>query len=333
MYTRIIMTAYIVTIIFGLIGFVIASIVRSKKVSQRPLVCPFGSRCDSVIYSKYSKFLGIEVCNFGIVYYGIIILMYGGFILFPSMVPPLMYTISFLMTIFAVLFSLYLVVIQLFVIKEWCAWCMASAFFSTAILISSGFTIDSVYILLIQYQSIIEIIHILAIGLGLGTAIVADIFFMKFLSDYEISESESEVLETLSQIIWFALGIIVLTSIALFLSHVPIFALSTRFIIESAVIGVIIGNVTLLNLFVAPKLIMIAFGESIRSDQNMYYLRKFAFAFSAISLVSWVVLFLVSVLQPVQYSLQIFLILYGLIIICSVMLSQVLEYYISRRSL
>jgi hypothetical protein len=156
---------------------------------------------------------------------------------------------------------------------------------------------------------------------------------MKFLSDYEISESESEVLETLSQIIWFALGIIVLTSIALFLSHVPIFALSTRFIIESAVIGVIIGNVTLLNLFVAPKLIMIAFGESIRSDQNMYYLRKFAFAFSAISLVSWVVLFLVSVLQPVQYSLQIFLILYGLIIICSVMLSQVLEYYISRRSL
>src|SRR5690606_25912327 len=117
----------------------------------------------------------------------------------------------------AVIFSAYLITIQLFVIKEWCTWCLGSAFVSVGMLISASVGFDGIRMLFLEYKTIIVILHAMLAALGLGTVLITDIFFMKFLSDYEISPGESEVLDTLSQVVWFALAVLILTGIALFL--------------------------------------------------------------------------------------------------------------------
>ena len=63
--------------------------------------------------------------------------------------------------------------------------------------------------------------------------LVTDVFFMKFLKDYKISESESEILDTLSQVVWFALGLLILTGFALFLPTSWEYLAKTKFIAKN----------------------------------------------------------------------------------------------------
>jgi uncharacterized membrane protein len=114
------MIAYIITIIFGIIGFAITTGIRHHKKIGKPLVCPLNSDCNSVVYSSHSKFLGVDVTNLGLFYYGAIVCLYSTYVLFPGIAPDYLYVIGFLMTVTAVIFSVYLIIIQFLVIREWC---------------------------------------------------------------------------------------------------------------------------------------------------------------------------------------------------------------------
>jgi uncharacterized membrane protein len=181
------MIAYIITIIFGIIGFAITTGIRHHKKIGKPLVCPLNSDCNSVVYSSHSKFLGVDVTNLGLFYYGAIVCLYSTYVLFPGIAPDYLYVIGFLMTVTAVIFSVYLIIIQFLVIREWCFWCLMSALASIVLLISSGFALGSnLQVLLGEYKTIIVIAHALSAALGVGTVIVTDVFFMKFLKDIKL---------------------------------------------------------------------------------------------------------------------------------------------------
>jgi uncharacterized membrane protein len=107
------MSAYFFTALFGLIGFIIASVIRHKKKVGQALVCPLGSDCNSVVYSSYSKFFGIDIATLGICYYGFITSLYTFFALFPSIdIPDYWYVIGFLLSVLAVIFSIFLIIVQ-----------------------------------------------------------------------------------------------------------------------------------------------------------------------------------------------------------------------------
>jgi uncharacterized membrane protein len=325
------MISYYLVILFAIIGFIIATTIRHKKKIGQPMVCPLGSDCNSVIYSSYSKFFGVDVVTTGLVYYGVIGSLYAYFVLFPQSIPDYLYVIGFLLTVIAVIFSIYLIIVQTLVIREICFWCMLSALVSLGLLMASGFALGpSLPALLLEYKTIIVILHALAAALGVGTVLVTDIFFMKFLKDYRISQGESEILDTLSQVVWFALGMLILTGIALFIPASAELLLKTKFLAKVVIVGVVVVNGVLLNLLIAPKLIKISFGEIlVKESGQMHHLRRLAFAFGAVSIVSWLATFILGSLRALPFSTLEILLGYMGIILIAVIGSQLFDYQLN----
>ena len=137
-----------IILVFGLSGFMIARYIYSHKVKQTPLICPMNFDCHSVVHSDYSKFLGVPVEIFGMIYYACISVTYLLLVIGPYILPsgfssPLFFLLTpFLFvassgSFFAFLFSLYLIYVQIFVLKKGCSWCILSALISALIFILS----------------------------------------------------------------------------------------------------------------------------------------------------------------------------------------------------
>ncbi len=320
------MNIYGIVAIIALFGFIISTVIRHTKKVGQTLVCPLDFNCDSVIHSSYSKFFGIDVATLGIIYYGGITSLYAFFWLFPSILPESVHLIGFFLSVLAVLFSLLLLTIQAIVIREWCFWCIVSAFISGAILIISTMTLgENLQFLLLKYQAIISVVHMLVVGLGVGAALVVDLFFIKFLKDYRISYSESNVLNGLSQIIWLALGILLITAFAIFFPLSIAYLAKTKFIAKLFVVGVIVINWILMNLIIMPKLVKASF-DGTGDTPDLQNLRRSAHTFGVLSLVSWIVMFILSMVRSTPFSSGQIIAGYSILVIVIVIIVQYIDY-------
>lgn len=136
----------------GLSGFFLALFIFHKKRRKEPLVCPLRSDCNAVVQSDYSKFLTLPVEILGLVYFGLVAIVHAVFILYPDFSSaPLWSFFSLFASFLAFVFSMYLTAVQLFHLKQWCFWCLTSAFICVAIfilsLISSSFSFPLLYFL------------------------------------------------------------------------------------------------------------------------------------------------------------------------------------------
>ncbi|MBI2065141.1 MAG: hypothetical protein HYT62_03765 [Candidatus Yanofskybacteria bacterium] len=104
-----------------------------KKNVKEALVCPLKANCDTVIHSDYSKFLGIPLEVLGMIYYGLSALSYGLLMIFPSIGTTFVVSSLMLASVCAFIFSTYLTIIQAFILKNWCTWCIISATICAAI--------------------------------------------------------------------------------------------------------------------------------------------------------------------------------------------------------
>lgn len=127
------MIKYILIIILAVIGFFISRHIRKTKSENKALVCVVGKDCDAVVHSKYNKLLGVSNELWGMLYFIFIILAYGILLLFSSLVSDNAIMGLQIVTGGAALFSVFLIFIQAFIIKEWCEWCLVVA--SSSILI------------------------------------------------------------------------------------------------------------------------------------------------------------------------------------------------------
>lgn len=118
----------IILILAGIAGFGISHYIYAhKRNKSKALVCPMNFHCDPVINSKYSKVFGIPLEFLGMLYYTIITLSYLFFTVTPYLVPNWFTQTVAYTSLVAFLFSLYLVYIQAFKLKNWCSWCLMSA--------------------------------------------------------------------------------------------------------------------------------------------------------------------------------------------------------------
>jgi uncharacterized membrane protein len=127
-------------IILAFSGFILASYIHINKQKKKKLICPLRSNCETVIRSDYSKIIGIPVEVLGVLYYG---LVFAAHILMLTFGPVTPYAteVLFGLSLSSVLFSVYLVSVQAFVIRQWCTWCLCSAFVSFLICAFSYFTL------------------------------------------------------------------------------------------------------------------------------------------------------------------------------------------------
>ena len=122
---------YFIPIVAAAIGFEIATHIRKTKKHGKILVCPVGAECDAVVHSDYSKFLGFPVEILGALYYAFVALVYIAILVVPSLAIQELFYLLFAVSGLAFIFSAYLIFVQVFVIRAWCTWCLASAGLST----------------------------------------------------------------------------------------------------------------------------------------------------------------------------------------------------------
>lgn len=325
----------IVSLLLALAGFVLAFyIYTTKKNNTKALVCPIGGQCDAVVNSKYSKFLGIPVEVMGMFYYGLVIIFYGlRFFSFPLSTEVLFFATAF--SVVAFLFSVYLVLIQAFSIKHWCTWCLFSAGFTTLIAILSVFGAEFNLInLLVEHKMIIVIIHALSAAIGVGATTVTDVLFFKFLKDFKISESEKGVMDTMSHIIWVALGVLIVTGIGLYLPRTLELAESSKFLVKTVAVGVITINGFVLNFIVSPRLTSIVFNgdeKKLLTRKQLFY-KKIAFVTGAISISSWYIVFILGSLRSIPLTFKTGLMIYIGIVVFAIVMSQVYRKKISKQN-
>jgi uncharacterized membrane protein len=129
---------YIVTIILALYGIYIAWTVAKSKTKGEALVCSIDHDCNAVVNSKYGKTFGIENSFLGGIYYVGIGLSYV--ILLFTDFPFLFSTFKMwvlIASVGAALFSLYLMGVMVWIIKDRCDWCIKSAIISNCIALIS----------------------------------------------------------------------------------------------------------------------------------------------------------------------------------------------------
>ena len=99
------------------------------------MYCFMGEDCSRVIGSKYGATLGLKNEKIGIFYYltiGIYALWNLSFYQsLPATIDSFVLAISFVAT----LFSLYLLIVQAFILKNFCSWCLIAIFTNFLILV------------------------------------------------------------------------------------------------------------------------------------------------------------------------------------------------------
>jgi uncharacterized membrane protein len=134
---------HLLIILMGLSGFFLAFYIyhHKRKPEITPLVCPIGHNCDAVVHSDYSRFIGIPVEILGLIYYCVVVAVYTLFLAFPFLSSPEMSVTLFGISAVAFIFSMYLVGVQSFILKQWCTWCLISAMICSIIfvILLSGF--------------------------------------------------------------------------------------------------------------------------------------------------------------------------------------------------
>jgi len=132
----------IMILVFGLCGFMVAKHIRNHKIKNKPLICPIRFDCNTVVNSDYSKFFGIPVEILGMIYYAFVALIYFFFIFIPSSMLVGLIIFPIIICLTAVLFSVYLIAVQIFILKKGCSWCVVSACISFFIFILTIFAYD-----------------------------------------------------------------------------------------------------------------------------------------------------------------------------------------------
>jgi uncharacterized membrane protein len=180
---------------------------------------------------------------------------------------------------------------------------------------------EHVYNFLSEYKVIITIIHILGVVIGMGTALVSDFLFSFYAHNKKLSHSETYTLKLLSNLVWGGLVIITISGIGLFLSDIEKYMESTKFLVKMSILAVLVLNGYVLNRYVSKSMIKRGF----LSYQKYTGMRKLAFACGAISVISWLSVLALGVINKSYVSYSSLLGLYGVVIVGSIIIALIVE--------
>lgn len=128
-------------VILSFIGLIDSSYLTFKHYLGLPLSCSFLQGCEKVLSSQYATIGNFPLATLGVVYYFAILLVSLGYLLIKQKkIVWLIFSLSPL----GFLLSLWLVYLQLFVLKAICLYCIISAITSTLIFILSLTAIKTV---------------------------------------------------------------------------------------------------------------------------------------------------------------------------------------------
>lgn len=121
------MTVFLVTfIVLVLLGLADTGYLVYKHGKKKPMVCPLDHDCSKVTESKWSNILGVRNELLGFLFYASLFIGVVAAIMLPTF-QPIFFLLFFISISIGVLYSLFLVIIQFVVIKDYCFYCLISA--------------------------------------------------------------------------------------------------------------------------------------------------------------------------------------------------------------
>ena len=112
-------TLRLLTAAVALAGIAVAGYLTWSHYAGGSVVCPVGGSCEAVQESEYAKLAGIPVAVLGLTAYIAIL----GLVAWDT---PAARLAAAALSLTGLLFSIYLLVVQLFVIDAICVWCLAN---------------------------------------------------------------------------------------------------------------------------------------------------------------------------------------------------------------
>lgn len=158
------------------------------------------------------------------------------------------------------------------------------------------------------------VIHVIAVVVGMGGALLSDILFSFYAKDKTINKTERTTLEILSKIVWISLVVVILSGACIFLSDTAKYLTSDKFLAKMTILAVLLANGYILNSYAWKHLLRPGFFTKKRESTA----RKISFIGGAVSVISWLSVCLLGVLDssPIGYSS--ILVTYGVLILIGI---------------
>lgn len=289
-------------------GLIVACYIHYTKRHHKQLVCPVGSNCNVVVTSRYAKFLAVPLEYWGMFYYSTIITVYTVLIFAPRLLSKSFLSGFIILTAAAFLFSLYLLFVQAFLLRQWCIWCLLSAMLSIAIFIFSLASVEFAVSFFNEAASVIEAIRALGFALGIGGSTTAILLFVRFLRDFDIDENEMQTLKGVSELVWLGLAFTLICQFASYIVYTEELSRSGLFLIETLALFIVAISGAILMIIFAPLLAIIPFAELQKGHRRSPFesLRKPLFVTGAIALSSWYFAFIANYLPEYKLSILFF---------------------------
>lgn len=122
-------------ILLAVMGIGVAAYLSYIEITSATAVCGPIGHCNEVQASPYAKIFGIPVAILGLINYVAIIVLWLGARMKNATLAAWSAVLMLALTIFGVLFSVYLTYVELLLIHAVCAWCMTSALITTLLML------------------------------------------------------------------------------------------------------------------------------------------------------------------------------------------------------
>lgn len=309
----------------GLGGLGVALYIYYTKRHHTELVCPVGSNCNAVVNSRYSVFLGVHLEYWGMLYYAIVLSAYSTLLLASHLFTKLILSSLVLLSTFGFFFSLYLLFIQAFILRQWCIWCLLSSTLSIAIFITSLVSAPEAMTLLAGISTTIGIVHSLGFIFGMGGATALLFLFGKCLRDGKIDEGELTALKGLSELIWLGIALSLASQIAHYVANAATLAASGPFITQTVALFATAVTTAITMIIFEPILSLIPFSDvgDETAPSPFKPLRKPLFITLSVMLTSWYVAFAMSYLHLDNVAQT--LAVYGAVLVLMIAISLLVE--------
>ncbi len=170
-------------------------------------------------------------------------------------------------------------------------------------------------------KPIFIVLHVLSVIFGMGAALVSDLLFNFYTKDKELSKTELSTLSLLSKIVIISLPIIILSGVGIFFSNIEKYIHSAKFLVKMTVLAILLVNGFVLDKYIWSHLLKKKFFTSLKEKK----FRQISFICGTISVVSWLFICTLGVLDSVSLSYWIILGVYGVLILGGIPIALFIE--------
>ncbi len=165
------------------------------------------------------------------------------------------------------------------------------------------------------------IVHVISVVMGMGSALASDVLFSFFSKDKKLNTTEINTLSILSKIVSYSLILIILSGIMIFFSDIVKYTNSAKFMAKMSILFVLLINGYVLNKYIWPHLLNKNF-FTLKKERDI---RQIAFVCGAISVISWLSVCALGVLDNLNMSYASIISIYVFIIISGIIVSLIVE--------